>query len=232
MKAGNLTLFLAMATLSGLGTVRSMADNPTETVLNGKVIDSTFTFSGSSVSGPGNFPLDQTTIANLNSLNPPVTLQLILTSITYTEATVVGNGQVPTITFHLSPTLGNVIGGNLPSTLVTLTAPAIPNGVTENNVIFTLASPLVFAPVAESNPGNTNNGTGTWQESLSNLEPSPDSITTANGSFTPSSVQNQNFTFGGTVEVIYAAPEPSSVLLGFVAVGLFGVLARRREVRA
>jgi hypothetical protein len=86
--------------------------------------------------------------------------------------------------------------------------------------------------VDESNPGNNNGGTGTWQESLSNLEPTPDSINTSNGSFTPSSVQNQNFSFTGTVEVVYAAPEPSSWLLGVIASAVFFALWRRRDQKA
>ena len=226
MRILGLKAIFAMAVFLGACISHSVAQNPSETVLNGKVVNSTFTFTNIGVSGPGNFALGQTTIPNLNSLNPPVTLELVLQSITYTETTVVGDGQAPTISFFLSPTLGNVVS-SFPSIPVTLTAAPIANGVTENNVVFSLSSPVIFGPVGESNPGNTNEGTGTWQESISNLEPTPDSIVTANGSFTPSSVQNQFFNFSGDVEVIYATPEPSSWQLALVATGLFYILRRR-----
>jgi hypothetical protein len=93
-------------------------------------------------------------------------------------------------------------------------------------------TPITFTIFDESNPGNTNEGTATWQESLSNLEPTPDTIITANGSFSPDSVQNQDFSFGGSVEVIYTVPEPSSWLLGLVASGIFFVLYRRNDLRS
>ena len=228
MKLSNHNAILAALLLFGLGACNAPADGTTETVFNGEVVNSDFTFSNIGVSGPGNFALDQTTITNLNSLAPPVTLEFVLQSITYTEASVIGNGSAPSISFDLVPTLGNVVSGFSPVP-VTLTAAAIPNGVTETNVVFSLSTPLTFGPVAESNPGNTNGGTGTWQESLSNLEPTPDSITTENGTFSPNSVQNQNFTFSGNVEVVYAAPEPSSWALVLLCIGLFAYLRKRFE---
>jgi len=230
MKKFHLNRVVGVVVILGLGTHHAAAANPSETVVNGKVVNSTFTFTNIGVSGPGNFSLDQTTITNLNSLTPPVELELVLHSITYTEASVTGNGLAPTVSFDLVPTLGNVVS-SFNSVPVVLAAAAIPKGVTESNVVFTLANPITFGPVAESNPGNTNEGSGTWQESLSNLEPTPDSITTANGSFTPSSVQNQNFTLTGSVEVIYAVPEPSSWRLGLVASGFCCLLCRRARHR-
>jgi hypothetical protein len=228
------TAALALVLAFGLGIGRSAANGTSETTVNGKVANSTYTFSNATVSGPGNFSLDQTTITNLNSINPPVTLQLILTNITYTEASVTGDGLAPTVTFSLSPTLSNA-GGNLPTKTVTLTAPVIPNGQTETNVVFSLSSPIVFAPVDESNPGNNNTGTGTWTEALSNLEPSPDTILTANGGFNPSSVQNNDFTFGGTVEVVYeAVPEPPAWRMDLAASLFMGLMVlgyRRRNLR-
>jgi hypothetical protein len=251
MKAAFFKVLLGTFSVLGLGLSGAMAQT-TETRGNvitntgsftNVVINSTYTFSGAGTSGPngGNFNLDGTTISNLNGLVPPVTLQLILTGISYTEQSVTGDGQIPSITFDLTPTLGNWSpGGNLPSMQVTLYASGpIANGVTDNNVVFSLANagstpdPVVWQPVDESNPGNGNEGTGgTWQETLTNLEPDPDSITFSGGSnFVPNSVQNQSFTFNGKVEVVYAAPEPTSLLLGVVAGGLFLVLYRRHNLR-
>ena len=233
-----LTVIFALSVLLMIGIDRARADNPTETVVGGQVVNSTNTFSGAGTSGPGNLNLDGTTIQNLNSLNPPVTLQLILSSITYTEASVTGDGATPSITFDITPTLGNV-GNNLPSTEITLFAPGpIANGVTDTDVVFSLRSPVVFAPVAEMNPGNGNEGNGgIWQESLSNLEPNPDEITTSGGVFVPGSVQNSDFTFGGSVEVVYqaiAAPEPRSGWLAILAISGFATLivARRYSKKA
>lgn len=236
MKKLPLTSILCLAVMLSLGTLRSQAAT-TETVSGTTVVNSTATFNNVGVSGPGNLSLDQTSISasNLNSSNPPVTLQLTLANISYTEASVTGDGQAPTITFTLTPTLGNVVSQPAGQT-VTLTAPVIANGVTETNVIFTNSSPVVFAAVPESNPGNTNHGSGTWQESLSNLEPHPDAIVTANGVFVPGSVQNSSFSFDGSVEVFYedvpgAVPEPSAWRLDFAAtavLGLSALLFRRR----
>jgi hypothetical protein len=240
MKSIKLTALLFSAILASHAMAQTTETVATSGPNSGKVINSTFTFSNIGVSGTGNFNLDGTTITNLNSLVPPVTLQLILTSITYTEQSVTGNGQTPFITFDLTPTLGNT-GNNLPSIPVTLFASGpIANGVTDTNVVFSLTNPssnpdpVVWAPVAEMNPGNTNNN-ATWQESLSNLEPNPDSITTGGGTtFVPSSVQNGSFTFGGTVEVFYAVPEPNSgwlaILAGFGIAALYA--ARRRTVKS
>jgi hypothetical protein len=230
MKLYHRNSILAVIALLGSGVIHASAANPTSTVVNGKVVDSTFTFTNIGTSGPGNFSLDQTTIPNLNTLSPPVELELELTNITYTEASVIGNGSSPTVSFDLVPTLGNVVSGYSPVP-VTLTAPAIANGVTDTSVVFSLATPLTFELVDESNPGNTNEGTGMWQESLSNLEPTPDSITTTGGLFSPNSVQNQNFSFNGSVEVIYAVPEPSAWALAILCVGFFGFL-RWRSARA
>ena len=70
------------------------------------------------------------------------------------------------------------------------------------------------------NPANLDEGSGTFGESLSNLEPNPDSLTlggatTQNGQ--PIQSNNQDFSFGGTVEVFYAAPEPHAGVLAAVA---------------
>ncbi|HEY0257320.1 MAG TPA: hypothetical protein VGC39_07750 [Candidatus Methylacidiphilales bacterium] len=223
MKIVKIAKLLAVLALAVLGAGRVLADT-TETKVDGKVVNSTYSFTNCGTSGPGNFSLDQTTMTNLNS----VTLQLVIKSITYTVASVTGTGGTPTISFDLAPTLGNA-GSNLPETKVTLTASGpIAKGVVETNVVFTLTTPVVFAYVLETNPGNTNKGTGTWQESLSNLEPTPDMITTANGIFWPNSVQNNDFDYCGSVEVQYAPlPEPSSWLLGVIALGTFFVLYRR-----
>ncbi len=254
MKPTILTTLLAVVFALGANSLPAKAQatgTTTETrgnvvtntgTFNDVVINSTYAFTGVGVSGPaGNFQLDGTTITNLDGVVPPVTLQLILNSITYTEASVTGNGQTPSITFDLTPTLGNA-GGNLPSMQVTLYASGpIANGVTENNVVFSLANagstpkPVVWTPVDESNPGNGGEGNGQpWNESLSNLEPNPDELISTSGAenFDPDSIQNQNFTFGGTVEVVYATPEPSALALTVAAGALFAVLRRRQRLKA
>jgi hypothetical protein len=216
-----------LAVLFGLGVERSMAADPTDTTNNlGQVINSTYTFSAVGTSGV-NFDLIGTTIPNLNNL--PVTLHLVLTSITYVAPSVTGDGSTPTIMFNLgSVSLQNIVGGQLPSTEVTLTAPApVTEGETETNVTFSLASSVVFTPVLEENPGNgsEDNG-GLWGEDVSNLEPTPDSIT-LNG-MPNTSVINNNLLFSGYVEVVYAVPEPSSWRLGLVALGFLGLTLHRR----
>jgi hypothetical protein len=238
-----------------LGASRSMAQTSdvtgtaitNEGTFQNVVLNSTYAFSVTGVDLPngGNFSLDGTTISNLGSLNPAVALQLTLTSITYTEGSVTGNGETPSITFDLTPTPGNanLPTGGLPSIQVTLYASGpIASGVTENDVVFSLANPgsvpnpVVWAPVAEENPGNGSEGTGgQWTESLANLEPHPDSITTSGAeNFNPSSVQNDDFTFAGSLEVIYATPEPQSFWLALVAGLGFGALfaTRRRSAKS
>jgi hypothetical protein len=231
MKTTSVTTILVLAVLFGLCSNRSMASNPTKTVSNGKVVNSTYTFTNVGVSGV-TATLYQTTIPNLNGLVPPVTLQLALTSLTYTDTqdTFVGNGTDPSITFSLTPTLQMV--GNLPSTSVTLFAPIIPVGHTATDVVFTLQSPVIFQPQNEMNPGNLDEGTGTFTESLSNLEPSPDTISLSNATLQsgqPIQANNQDFNFGGTVEIIYAVPEPRSGWLAtVVGLGIAALITVRR----
>jgi hypothetical protein len=234
MKTTTLTIILASAVLSLLGAGRSLAVNPTETVFNGQVANSTYTFTNIGVAGT-TATLDQTTIPNLNSLVPAVTLQLVLNSLSYTDTqdTFVGTGADPSITFDLTPTLQMAHGGNLPSTQVTLFASAIPSGQTESDVVFTLQSPVVFAPVAEDNPGNLDEGSGTFTEGLSNLEPNPDSISLSGATLQsgqPIQVNNQDFSLSGTVEIFYeAVPEPRSGALAIMAGLGFVVLIVRRS---
>ncbi|HEY0258118.1 MAG TPA: hypothetical protein VGC39_11790 [Candidatus Methylacidiphilales bacterium] len=238
MKLVKSSVAFAFAALLGLGATRSMANGTTETVSNGVVVNSTYTFSNAKASGIQNFILDGTTLANLGSHSEPVTLQLVLTSITYTDPAVFGLGVAPTITFSISPNLGNLVSG-LPSTTVTLTAAPIPFGQIDTNVVFSLATPITFAPVTVANTHLSGEATGgTWKDSLTDLQPTPDYIITGNG-FSLDSVQNQNFSFSGSVEVFYganngsqlqAAPEPRAWLLGAVAMMIFVGLARSRRV--
>jgi hypothetical protein len=231
MKTTNLTIILASTVLSLLGAGRSFAVNPTETISNGQVANSTYTFTDIGTSGV-TATLDQTTIANLDGVVPPVSLQLILSSMTYTDTqdTFVGTGSAPSITFHLSPTLQMV--GNLPSTSVTLYAPVIPSGQTDSDVTFTLSSPVTFPAETEMNPGNLDEGSGTFTESLTNLEPSPDSLSLSGATLQsgqPIQANNQDFSFGGTVEIFYeAVPEPHSGALAILAGLGFVVLVVRR----
>jgi hypothetical protein len=235
---------LTWATLLTVGvlfvcTSHAMAVNPTETIATsgtytGKVINSTFTFTNIGTGGT-TATLDQTTIPNLNGVLPPVSFELVLTSMSYddTQDTFVGTGAAPTITFHLSPTLQMASGGNLPSTQVTLVGPTIPSGHDESDVVFTLQNPVVFTEVGETNPANEDEGSGTFTESLSNLEPSPDSLTLSGATLSsgqPIQANNSDFTFGGTLEIIYAAPEPHSGWLAFVAgLGFVAVVFARRR---
>jgi hypothetical protein len=99
--------------LLALGTGRAMATNPTDTIVNGQVVNSTFSFTNITDSGT-TATLNQTTIPNLTDGVPFTSLQLVLTSITYTDTqdTFVGKGSAPTITFDLTPTLQMMNGGN------------------------------------------------------------------------------------------------------------------------
>jgi hypothetical protein len=234
MKTANLTSTLALAALFALGAGRAMASDPTDTVINGKVVNSTYTFTNITDSGT-TATLNQTTIPNLTDGVPFTSLQLVLTGINYTDTqdTFVGNGSAPTITLDLTPTLQMMNGGNYGAQQVTLVGSVIPNGQDATNVAFSLQSPVVFPLVGEMNPQNLDEGSGTFQESLTNLEPNPNSLTlggatTQNGQ--PIQANDQDFLYSGTLEIIYAAPEPNSGWLALVAgLGFAGVMLRRRK---
>ena len=225
---------LALTCLLALGTGRAMATNPTDTIVNGQVVNSTFSFTNITDSGT-TATLNQTTIPNLTDGVPFTSLQLVLTSITYTDTqdTSVGKGSAPTITFDLTPTLQMMNGGNYGPQQVTLVGSVIPNGQDSSNVTFTLQSPVVFPLVGEMNPQNLDEGTGTFHEALTNLEPNPNSLTlggatTPNGQ--PIQANDQDFLYSGTLEIFYAAPEPNSGWLALIAgLGFAGVMLGRRK---
>ena len=237
MKIVNLTSTLALACLLALGAGRAMATNPTDTIENGQVVNSTYKFTNITTSGT-TATLNQTTISNLTDGVPFTSLQLVLTGITYTDTqdTFVGNGSAPTITLDLTPTLQMMNGGNYGAQQVTLVGSVIPNGQDSSSVTFTLQSPVVFPLVGEMNPQNLDEGTGTFQEALTNLEPNPNSITlggatTQNGQ--PIQANDQDFLYSGALEIFYAAPEPNSGWLALLTgLGFGGLLLARRSDRA
>jgi hypothetical protein len=203
----------------------------------GKVVNSTYTFTNIGTSGT-TAVLDQTTIPNLTDGVPYTSLQLVLDSLKYadTQDTFVGTGAAPTITFDLSPTLQMMNGGNYGSLQVTLYGPVIASGQHESDVVFTLQSPVTFPQVGEMNPQNLDEGSGTFNEQLSNLEPSPDSLTLVGATLSsgqPIQANNSDFSFGGTLEIFYAAPEPRSGWLALLAgAGFAGVVLARRGSRS
>jgi len=235
MKNVNLTSTLTLTCLLALIAGRAMATNPTDTVVNGQVVNSTYSFTNITASGT-TATLNQTTIPNLTDGVPFTSLQLVLTGITYTDTqdAFVGNGSAPTITFDLTPTLQMMNGGNYGAEQVTLAGPVIPSGQHATDVTFTLSSPVVFPLVGEMNPQNLDEGTGTFHEQLTNLEPNPNSLTlagatTQNGQ--PIQANDQDFVFSGTLEIFYAAPEPNSGWLALVAgLGFAAVMLSRRKL--
>jgi hypothetical protein len=234
MKIVNLTSTAALVSLFALSAGHATAANPTDTVVNGKVVNSTYSFTNITDSGT-TATLNQTTIPNLTDGVPFTSLQLVLTGITYadTQDTFVGNGSAPTITLDLTPTLQMMNGGNYGAQQVTLVGSVIPNGQNASDVTFTLQSPVIFPLVGEMNPQNLDEGSGTFQESLTNLEPNPNSLTlggatTQNGQ--PIQANDQDFLYNGTLEIFYAAPEPNSGWLALVAgLSFAGVMLSRRK---
>ncbi|HEX4140099.1 MAG TPA: hypothetical protein VHY09_07105 [Candidatus Methylacidiphilales bacterium] len=257
MKTVQLTSILAIAAVLALGSSRSMADGTTETIGSngpyaGDVINSTYTFSGLNPNGTDSFTatLDQTTIPDLNGISPAVMFQLAITSYTLTDTgdTFTGTG-IPTITlsFQVMPNAQQG-SGNFPTITVTL----VGNQQINNSFTASASDPLVFTlqsavpptvSVAEQTPGNAgtqdNEGTGTFPEVVSNFEANGN-VNLGNG-FTVGtnqttlnySSQTQTYSVGGTLEVIYAVPEPNSGWLALLSgLGLGGLFLARRNARA
>ncbi len=213
----------------------------------GDVINSTFTFSGLGPNVTGfTAVLEQTRILQdtLNNIAPPAQFELEITSLTYTDTQDLfqGNGSPLQINvaFTEQPTIQQ---GGQPTAMVTLVSESDISGTDQasnaNPVVFTLASPVVFplsdaqnlGNVASTQPGQP---VSTWNDPVSNIHPVGQGTSTENGQTIDYNLNGTFSNLGGSLEVIYATPEPNSgwlaILAGFGIAGLFA--ARRRTVNA
>jgi hypothetical protein len=247
MKPTFLTALFA-AVLALTGSLSAMAQTGTTTFttatsgsFTGDVINSTYTFSGEGVSG-FNAVFEQTQIpqSTLNSIAPPANFELDLTSFDYVDTQNLFHGTgTPleiNVAFTVSPTINQ--GSATTATLTLVSTQSYTGNVQASNqapVDFVLANPVEFPLSQASNLGNlasvqSGQSLSTWNDSVSNLEEQGQATSTVgNQTFS----YNLNGTFsdiGGSLEVIYAAPEPNSGWLALVAgMGFAGVMFGRRK---
>lgn len=213
----------------------------------GDVINSTFTFGplGANVTG-FTAVLEQTQIPQntLNGIIPPAQFELELTSLTYVDTQNLFNGTGAPLQINVSfSEQPNIQQGGQPTAMVTLVSTNSYTGnvqaSSQNPITFTLANPVIFPLSDAQNLGNIasvpqGQPLGTWQDSVSNIHAVGQGSSTVGGT---TFFYNLNGTFsglGGTLEVIYAAPEPNSGWLALLAgIGIAGLaLVRCRGAKS
>jgi hypothetical protein len=249
MKSTFLTVLIA--TILAFGSFSAMAQTGTTTFttatsgsFTGDVINSTYTFSGEGVSG-FNAVFEQTQIpqATLNSIAPPANFQLELTNFDYVDTQNLFHGSgTPleiNVAFTVTPTINQ--GASTTATLTLISTQSFTGDVqasSQSPVDFVLASPVEFPLSLASDLGNlasiqSGQSLSTWNDSVSNLEEQGQATSTVGGQTFSYNLNGTFSDIGGTLEVIYSAPEPNSGWLALIAtVGMGGLFLARRKARA
>jgi hypothetical protein len=247
MKIHPLSVMLVTALAFALSLVPSRAQTTYTTATNGAyagdVINSTFTFSGLGPNVTGfNAVLEQTQISQnaLNNIAPPAQFELEITSLTYVDTQNLFHGTGSPLQINIDFTeQPNINQGGQPTATVTLLSQNSYSGTvqasSQNPVTFTLASPVIFPLSTAQNLGNLASAQpgqplSTWNDSVSNIHAMGQASSTEGGSTFQYNLNGTFSNLGGSLEVVYATPEPNSSWLALVAgLGFAGLIAARRK---